>query len=72
MKVEVSAHTYVKMRFSVEKQLSEGEVNFDLSQFPSWKTKPEKVAAHFEVLARLEEGGRWYRKDTGGASLSGG
>ncbi|KAG0467224.1 hypothetical protein HPP92_018202 [Vanilla planifolia] len=58
MKVKVSAHTYVKMRFSVEKQLPEGEVNFDLSQFPSWKTKPEKVAAHFEVLARLEEGGK--------------
>ncbi|PKA65985.1 hypothetical protein AXF42_Ash010394 [Apostasia shenzhenica] len=56
LKAEVSARTYIKMGFSMEKKLKEGDV--DWSKFSSWKTKPEKAMAHFEVLARVEEGGK--------------
>ncbi|XP_020582316.1 uncharacterized protein LOC110025950 [Phalaenopsis equestris] len=56
LKAEVSAQTYMKMSFFVEKKIADGDV--DWSRFPSWKTKPEKVAAHFQVLARVEGGGR--------------
>lgn len=54
LKAEVSAQTYTKMYFSVEKKLADGDV--DWSQFSSLKTKPEKATAHFEVLARVEGG----------------
>ncbi|KAG2600983.1 hypothetical protein PVAP13_5KG562100 [Panicum virgatum] len=39
---------------AVEKKLAEGEVNW--SNFPEWKTKPKKLRAHYEVLARVEGG----------------
>lgn len=55
LKAQVSAQTYVKMGFAVEKNLLEGEM--DWSNFPEWRTKPGKATAHFEVLARVEEGG---------------
>lgn len=54
LKAEVSAQTYMKMSFSVEKKLADGDA--DWSRFPSWKSKPEKATAHFEVLARVEGG----------------
>ncbi|KAK8967839.1 hypothetical protein KSP40_PGU009643 [Platanthera guangdongensis] len=60
LKAEVSAHTYMKMGFSVEKKLlphSEEAGVERTSPFPSWKTKPEKATLQFEVLARLEDGG---------------
>lgn len=56
LKAEVSAQTYMKMTFSLEKKLADGDV--DWSRFPSWKTKPEKAVADFEVLARVEGGRR--------------
>jgi len=56
VKAEVSARTYVKMGFDVEKNLLDGE--FDWSRFPEWKTKPEKARAHYEVLARVEDNGK--------------
>ncbi|XP_062222487.1 protein TUNICAMYCIN INDUCED 1-like [Phragmites australis] len=54
LKGRASAQTYVKMAFTVEKRLTEGEVNW--SDFPEWKTKPKKLRAHYEVLARVEGG----------------
>jgi hypothetical protein len=54
LKARASAQTYVKMAFAVEKKLAEGEVNW--SNFPEWKTKPKKLRAHYEVLARVEGG----------------
>lgn len=56
VKAEVSARTYVKMGFSVEKRLLDGQV--DWSEFPEWKTKPEKTSVHFEVIARVEDNGK--------------
>lgn len=56
VKAQVSAQTYVKMAFEVEKRLLEGDV--DWSKFPEWRTKPKKATAHYEVLARVEEGGK--------------
>ncbi|KAG6536294.1 uncharacterized protein LOC122024461 [Zingiber officinale] len=56
VKAQVSAQTYMKMGFTVEKDLIGGEV--DWSMFPTWKTKPEKSIMHFEVLARVEDSGR--------------
>lgn len=49
-----SAQTYVKMGFTVEKRIADGEVNW--SNLPEWKTKPNKLRAHYEVLARVERG----------------
>jgi hypothetical protein len=54
LKARASAQTYVKMAFTVEKKLAEGEVNW--SNIPEWKTKPKRMRAHYEVLARVEEG----------------
>ncbi|XP_074560269.1 protein TUNICAMYCIN INDUCED 1 [Curcuma longa] len=56
VKAQISAQTYMKMGFTVEKNLVGGEV--DWSMFPTWKTKPEKSIMHFEVLARVEDSGR--------------
>jgi hypothetical protein len=54
LKARASAQTYVKMAFAVEKRLTDGEV--DWSNFPEWKTRPKKLRAHYEVLARVEGG----------------
>lgn len=54
LKARASAQTYVKMAFTVEKKLAEGDVNW--SNIPEWKTKPKRMRAHYEVLARVEEG----------------
>lgn len=42
------------MGFAVEKRIADGGVNW--SNFPEWKTKPKKLRAHYEVLARVEGG----------------
>lgn len=55
LKAEVSAMTYVKLGFAVERMVSNMDV--DWSGFPSWKTRPEKIRSQFEVLARVEENG---------------
>lgn len=54
LNARASAQTYVKMGFTVEKSIADGEVNW--SDFPEWKTKPKKLRAHYEVLARVERG----------------
>ncbi|XP_078175737.1 tunicamycin induced protein [Carex rostrata] len=56
VEAQVSAQTYVKMGFEIEKKLLEGEANWD--KYPEWRTRPQKSRAHFEVLARVEEGGK--------------
>ncbi|XAR52976.1 hypothetical protein NMG60_11021337 [Bertholletia excelsa] len=53
LKADVSAQTFVKIGFGVEKKLKEGD-GFDLQGFPEWRTKPETVRMHFEVLAKVE------------------
>ena len=54
LNARASAQTYVKMGFTVEKRIADGEVNW--SNMPDWKTKPKKMRAHYEVLARVERG----------------
>ncbi|XP_073006070.1 protein TUNICAMYCIN INDUCED 1 [Typha latifolia] len=56
VKAQISAQTYVKMGFAIEKAFLDEEVNW--SGFPEWRTKSEMVKAHFEVIARVEEGGK--------------
>ena len=53
LKADVSAQTFVKIGFGVEKKLKQGD-GFDLEGFPEWRTKPERVSMHFEVLAKVE------------------
>ncbi|PPR98810.1 hypothetical protein GOBAR_AA21855 [Gossypium barbadense] len=53
LKADVSAQTFVKIGFGVEKKLKQGD-GFDLEGFPGWRTKPERVSMHFEVLAKVE------------------
>ncbi|KAM7256170.1 hypothetical protein ACFE04_011911 [Oxalis oulophora] len=52
VKADVSAQTYLKIGFGVEKKLREGDI--DMDTFPAWRTKPETVNMHFEVLAKVE------------------
>ncbi|KAF9610369.1 hypothetical protein IFM89_022039 [Coptis chinensis] len=54
LKAEASAQTFVKMVFGVEKELKEGYGLADWKGFPDWKTKPESIRMHFEVLARVD------------------
>lgn len=53
LKVDVSAQTFVKIGFGVEKKLKEGD-GFNMETFPEWRTKPESVRMHFEVLAKVD------------------
>ncbi|XP_010691494.2 protein TUNICAMYCIN INDUCED 1 [Beta vulgaris subsp. vulgaris] len=53
LKADVSAQTYLKVGFKVEKQLREGD-GINLEGFPEWRTKPEKVKMYFEALAKVE------------------
>ncbi|XP_021814494.1 uncharacterized protein LOC110757230 [Prunus avium] len=53
LKADVSAQTFLKIGFGVEKKLKEGD-GFDLKGFPEWRTKPETVRMHFEVLAKVD------------------
>ncbi|XWS55244.1 hypothetical protein CRYUN_Cryun10bG0158700 [Craigia yunnanensis] len=52
LKADVSAQTFVKIGFGIEKKLKGDE--FDLEGFPEWRTKPETVRMHFEVLAKVD------------------
>ncbi|GAU34477.1 hypothetical protein TSUD_387890 [Trifolium subterraneum] len=53
LKADVSAQTFVKIGFQAEKKLKEGDgVSFE--GFPEWRTKPETVRLHFEVLAKVD------------------
>ncbi|KAH6789880.1 tunicamycin induced protein [Perilla frutescens var. frutescens] len=53
LKADVSAQTFVKIGFAVEKKLKEGDL-LDSQGFPEWRTKPSTVRMHFEVLAKVD------------------
>ncbi|OIT27708.1 PREDICTED: uncharacterized protein LOC109213585 [Nicotiana attenuata] len=53
LKADVSAQTFVKIGFGVEKKLKEGD-EFNWEGYPEWRTKPESVRMHFEVLAKVD------------------
>ncbi|KAK9287276.1 hypothetical protein L1049_015689 [Liquidambar formosana] len=53
LKADVSAETFMKIGFEVEKKLKEGD-GFSWEGFPEWRTKPETVRMHFEVLAKVD------------------
>ncbi|CAN0920909.1 hypothetical protein LINGRAHAP2_LOCUS32327 [Linum grandiflorum] len=53
LKADVSAQTFVKLGFGVEKKLKEGD-GIVLEGFADWRTKPESVRMHFEVLAKVD------------------
>ncbi|XVF68146.1 hypothetical protein PTKIN_Ptkin10aG0180400 [Pterospermum kingtungense] len=53
LKADVSAQTFVKIAFGIEKKLKEGD-GFDFAGFPAWRTKPETLRLHFEVLAKVD------------------
>ncbi|KAL8541685.1 hypothetical protein ACS0TY_002806 [Phlomoides rotata] len=50
LKADVSAQTFVKIGFGVEKKVKEG----DIVGLPEWRTKPSTVRMHFEVLAKVD------------------
>lgn len=54
LKADVAARTFVKIGFGIEKKLKEGDGLLDLKGFPEWRTKPENMRMHFEVLAKVE------------------
>ncbi|KAK2659401.1 hypothetical protein Ddye_005934 [Dipteronia dyeriana] len=53
LKADVSAKTFVKIGFGVEKKLKQGD-EFNWEGFPEWRTKPETVRMHFEVLGKVD------------------
>ncbi|EEF40236.1 conserved hypothetical protein [Ricinus communis] len=53
LKADVSTQTFVKIGFEVEKKLKEGD-SFDFQGYPAWRTKPESVRMHFEVLGKVD------------------
>ncbi|KAF7803808.1 tunicamycin induced protein [Senna tora] len=53
LKADVSAQTFVKIGFLAEKKLKEGD-GANLEGFPEWRTKPEMLRMHFEVLAKVD------------------
>ncbi|KAK6121204.1 hypothetical protein DH2020_045054 [Rehmannia glutinosa] len=53
LKADVSAQTFLKIGFVVEKKIREGD-GFYIDGFPEWRTKPETVRMHFEVLAKVD------------------
>ncbi|GAA0156100.1 hypothetical protein LIER_13670 [Lithospermum erythrorhizon] len=53
LKADVSAQTFVKIGFGLEKSLKEGDEHI-LQGFPAWRTKPETMRMHFEVLAKVD------------------
>ncbi|CAH9074753.1 unnamed protein product [Cuscuta epithymum] len=53
LKADISAQTFVKMGFALEKKLKVGDA-FGLESFPKWMTRPETVRMHFEVLAKVD------------------
>ncbi|XP_004485647.1 protein TUNICAMYCIN INDUCED 1 [Cicer arietinum] len=53
LKADVSAQTFVKIGFQAEKKLKEGD-GISLEGFPEWRTKPDTVRLHFEVLAKVD------------------
>lgn len=52
LKADVSAQTFMKIGFAVEKKLKEGDGIWE--GLPEWRTKPENVKMHFEVLAKVD------------------
>lgn len=53
LKANVSAQTFVKIGFGVDKKVKEGDgINWE--GFQEWRTKPEVVRMHLEVLAKVD------------------
>lgn len=53
LKADISAHTFVKIGFGVERKLT-GNLSELQGQLPEWRTKPETMKMHFEVLAKVD------------------
>lgn len=53
LKADVSAHTFVKIGFGVERKLTGNLTDWE-GQLPEWRTKPETMKMHFEVLAKVD------------------
>lgn len=53
LKADVSAQTFLKIGFGVERKFKEGD-GISWEGFQDWQTKPETVTMHFEVLAKVE------------------
>lgn len=52
LKADVAAQTFIKIGFGVERKLK--EVDLEGLNFPEWRTKPETMRMHFEVLAKVD------------------
>ncbi|XP_015893337.3 protein TUNICAMYCIN INDUCED 1 [Ziziphus jujuba] len=52
LKADVSSQTFMKIGFAVEKKLKKGDGVWE--GFPEWRTMPENVKMHFEVLAKVD------------------
>ncbi|KAL7119206.1 hypothetical protein ACP275_02G049400 [Erythranthe tilingii] len=53
LKADVSAQTFAKIGFQVEKKVREGDA-IGFERLPEWRTKPSTVRMHFEVLAKVD------------------
>lgn len=51
LRAHVSAQTFMKIGFTVEKLSGNGS---EWAGYPKWRTKPEIMRMHFEVLAKVD------------------
>ncbi|KVI01866.1 hypothetical protein Ccrd_019857 [Cynara cardunculus var. scolymus] len=51
LRADVSAQTFMKIGFTVEKLSGNGS---EWAGYPKWRTKPEIMRMHFEVLAKVD------------------
>ncbi|KAI3702270.1 hypothetical protein L6452_28003 [Arctium lappa] len=51
LRADVSAQTFIKIGFTVEKLSGNGS---EWAGYPKWRTKPEIMRMHFEVLAKID------------------
>ncbi|KAL8159981.1 hypothetical protein V2J09_001518 [Rumex salicifolius] len=54
LKADVSSQTFLKIGFGVEKKLEKEDAGVRFEGFPEWRTKPESLKMHFEVLAKVD------------------
>lgn len=52
LKADISAQMFLKIGFGVEKKLTGNESFWE--GYPEWRTKPENINLHYEVLAKVD------------------
>ncbi|KAI3770090.1 hypothetical protein L6452_01211 [Arctium lappa] len=52
LRADISAQTFLKIGFGVEKKVTGNESFWE--GYPEWRTKPERLVTHYEVLGKVD------------------